>query len=105
MSNDQKRQQKRETTTLPLTVVPLDNGYRLAEGVQPDGTTAYWLLSPEGDDAPQGCACRNCAGHEHHNPFRTICGAATKSTGKPCQAKVRVGERCPIHRVTDTRSN
>lgn len=104
MTNDQKQPHlrvapdDRARVSLNATVIRLDNGHALAEAINPDGTTAYWVLSPEGSAAPQGCACRDCAPHDQRNPFRTTCGAPTASTGKPCQNRTRVGERCPAHR-------
>lgn len=102
MSHQQREQQRRDdNATLPLTTVPLDNGWALGEGICPDGTTAFWLVSPDGDDAPQGCACPGCAPWETDLGRKVLpdrCGAVTKTTGRACTVRTRLGERCYRHR-------
>ncbi|MEI2810826.1 MAG: hypothetical protein V9F00_11680 [Nocardioides sp.] len=112
MSNDQRRRehhapQRREPdpdysqTSLTLEAVELDNGWDMAETVNPDGTVSLWLLSPGGDTAPAGCACQDCAPHERLGVkcLPTICGAPCKTKGgQPCQTRTRLGEHCTAHR-------
>lgn len=54
---------------LAAVLVRLPNGARLAECVDADGTTAYWLLDPQGRDG-NGCADTCCAPHDQEGPYR-----------------------------------
>lgn len=95
--NEQQHDTDVERQSYVSVQVELDNDYDLVEAVNADGSITFWLLAPD-EDAPHGCNCPDCAPHDQKNPFRTTCGVIAKTTGKPCQAKVRLGERCSAHR-------
>lgn len=80
------------------------SGLRVGWAVATDGTAWPWLVSPAGDDADQGCHCRNCAPHDQLGTlperYRPVARCRRpRRDGKPCRTPVaRPGVACANHR-------
>lgn len=100
---------KRDCRPILIDEMPLGNGYSMGRAVADDGSNEYWIVSPLGDEAPQGNV--ETAPHERVGALNSAllirmgkqCVAVTASSRRCLRVGVTFGGLCPQHQSAGAR--